>query len=294
MTELSWSYEGNDQVAMYRGLRIRAVHDDHPENPFKSWEGHWPMVVYHDRSLDEYDSAPGARPLDPLCRFTDASLVLLQKHIADAISASAYADLRYHMDIDCDVTETPKWVTDPVALANWFDEAWNGHNERDKLGDAEKLYELLNIPCLKTTVHGCSQGDWAELLIVASPEAQAELRSKPEDMGDDEWKATLQRDMEAQAQLYEDWAFGNCWGYVIESQGDASCPRCGNADNDGSDTCVDCDEEFEFEWEEIPDGSCWGYFGDPDESGLEADAINVANHHLSCDVTDQPKELAHG
>jgi hypothetical protein len=85
------------------------------------------------------------------------------------------------------------------------------------------------------------------------------LRGMNHPYSDDD-KALILKDMQGQANLYGYWAWGDVYGYVIEK-------RC---------VCAgDPDDDVEDDWEEIEDGSCWGYFGsDHSESGLEDSALS--------------------
>jgi len=283
--KLSWSYEGDGEVAYHKGYRIRAVHDDHPENPFKMWNGHWPMLVRHRRAITTYDKVTGPSPEDVLNRFTDGQLVHDQKAIAAAIGSENLDDVRYHMgDVQLEDGDPPKWITDADVLRDWFFDSAHNISDSEKFDVWEKLYDLLGIPCLNTSSHGHCQGDYAELLIVATPEAQAELRSQPEGMSDEEWKAALAEDMDSQAKLYGYWAWGDVYGFVVEKLvRPDTCTQCDTtlSSIDG-DECPQCIADIEPEWEEIPGGSCWGYYGaDHHESGLEEAA-------LGCIPDDKP------
>lgn len=235
MTKLSWDFD-NDlgcEVAMHNGYRIKAVRDDDASNPFEDHDGHWPMVALYDSSLKEYDKAPGVAVNSPFLRFNDHLLVLLQKHIAKVIN---WTEHRWCKDPDTLRENMEPWFAES-AYTSTLDE-WGG------------LYDVLGIPNLRYTSRGYCQGDWAELLIVATPEAVAEHRpdATPEE---------LKADMESQAKLYDAWAWGDVYGYVIEQP----CEW----DEDGDPT----------DWEEIADGSCWGYYGDDhDKSGLEEQALS--------------------
>ena len=70
------------------------------------------------------------------------------------------------------------------------------------------------------------------------------------------------------AELYRAWAFGDVYGCVVEKRADFLEP--------GDDP-----DDFEDAWEEIPDGSCWGFYGsDFGASGLEEAAIDTADSYL--------------
>lgn len=261
-TKLNWQYDNasGEYRAEHKGLVIRAVHDDCPENPFKIEDGHWPMLARpggrNERTV-EYDKQPGLALGSVLGRFSDAHIVFDQKALAQILAADTSLWADWHEQ------DKPKWVTDAGALRAWFEDALYDMSNvgSERFDTLAELYKLLGIPCLRTTVTGYSQGAWAELLIVATPEAQAALRTRPEDMSDDDWAKTLEADMQAQADLYKAWAFGDVYGYVV-------CRPV--LDEDGE----------VIELEDLD--SCWGYYdSDFDTSGLEEAALSAAEHQLA-------------
>lgn len=271
MTKLNWSYVDDEQHAYVGDYRIRAIHEDGPENPFESWDGHWPMAVRYDRTTKFYDKMAGKAISDVLDRFTPASLVFNQKHIAAAIGPENLDDVRYHMgDVQLEDGDPPKWITDAEVLRDWFGDGLDGVADREKFDVWEKLYELLGIPCLNTSSRGYCQGDYTELFIVATPEAQKEIGCDPD---------KIEESLEAQAKLYGYWAWGDVYGYIVEKF---------EPDEDGEDE----HNEVTGNWEEIPDGSCWGFYGDDfAESGLEEAALECLPDDA---VTSRDKEMVHG
>lgn len=265
MTKLNWADAHTNSApgytAKYKGLTIRAEHDSCPSNPFEDWDGHWPMMARHDGSFTTYDKVKGTDIDAPLCRFSDELLVHLQHHIAKVFGITVQEMLENRCDgwdgwdwpSDEDGNPVyPKHCTDASTLTEAFDCELSDVYGSQKLAVLGALYDLLDIPNLVTSSHGYCQGDYTELLIVATPEAQAELRSQPADMDDETWAKMLNADMEGQRDLYGAWAWGNVYGYVVE-------------DANG---------------EEID--SCWGYYGSEfDESGLEEAALDAADHHLA-------------
>lgn len=263
VTKISWSYDQSldCEVAHCGDYRIRAERDDSPTNLFTDWDGHWPMMVRYDRTTTTYDKMPGACLDDVLERFNDELLVHYQKHIAKALEADQHSDVRYHMgDVELLDGDAPAWVTEAPILRDWFDEALRTCNE-PWFDELEVLYGLLGIPCINTSSQGYCQRDYAELLIVATPEAQEQLFSRKPEMSDEEWKAAIDENLQAQVDLYSAWAWGDVYGYIVEKF---------EPDEDGDDE----HNEVTGDWVEIPDGACWGFYGsDHNKSGLEAAAL---------------------
>lgn len=240
MTELTWDYDQqlDCEVAYLRGYRIRAERDDDACNPFEEWDGNWPIAIYYDGSIKSYERTKGAPIRDVLSRFNDAQLVFNQKHIDKVLEAGPF--------YDGETDKLVKWVHDPNWLREAFEEALGYVSDSALLDTYEELYKLLGIPCYKTTSRGYSQGDWAEVLVVATPEAQAEFGCKE----------VTESDLKATADLYGCWAWGDVFGYIIERP-------VFDEDGEIEDWVAACDHN-----------SCWGFYGDDhDKSGLEEQAL---------------------
>lgn len=247
MTKLDWNYDDalGCEVAFHNGYRIKAERDDSPSNPFEEWDGNWPIAIYYDRSIKVYEKTKGVPIRDVLSRFTDAQLVHDQKAIEKLLQVERI-DLHLHgIEWDEDASP-PKWVTDGAALRSWFEDGLGNFGDSELFDVYAELYKLLGIPVYSTTSRGYSQGDWANVLVVATPEAAAEFGCKE----------ITDKDLESTADLYGYWAWGDVYGYVIEKP------------------IFDEDGEIE-DWEDACDhNSCWGYYGDDHaESGLEEAAL---------------------
>jgi len=253
-TQLHWEYQNSASIpeyrAEYKGLVIRAINDQHPSNPFEDQDGHFPMSVWVSGDLTDYDKADGGHARNPLHRFTDEALVHNQIHIALTLK-STVPDL-----IECYGTEEPvKYSRDPGLLRDVFTQAFEDNQGfMATLDLCVPFYEMLGIPCLRHSSRGYSQSDWAEVLIVATPEACKEFGVEPNvEM------------LKEQAKLYDAWAWGDVYGYQIARP---------VLDEDGEDT---------GEVEDVDDveGSCWGFYGsDFDWSGLEEQAISSADYFV--------------
>lgn len=263
--KLTWEYRDRhgDWVTTVSGrpdVRIRAVQDISPENPFESWDTNWPIVVRtpggsRNRKFVDYPiDAVSHGVRSPLGRFNDEALVHNQVHIAKAMDIPLPEMFEcYSADLDPAIAHPVKYCHDAVELRYVLGQVWDDGQVKDSdLFDVlVKLYEMLGIPAFTKTVRGYSQGDWAEVLVVATPEAQAKFGVRDPDV----------KDLEATADLYGWWAFGDVYGYVIE---EADVPAEAIEDMDPDDV----------QWEEV--SSCWGFYGpDHDKSGLEEAALEA-------------------
>lgn len=262
MTKLSWEFDDGGYVAWHNGYRITAKHDDCPPNPFEDWDGNWPLAVYHDRSWTFYDKSKGSSINCPLDRFSDEALVHDQIAIASALGTTIRQLAIDYIDDWHDREDVPNYITDAGALRDAFDREIDYNGLNDGRGAEElwaALYQILGIPFYSTTSRGYCQGDYAEVFILATPEAQQEIRGQTGLLGghDAHVRAWWDKQLQGTADLYTAWAWGDVYGYVIEY------------------AVYDEDGEIE-DWVEIDHGSCWGFYGsEHDESGLEEAALDA-------------------
>lgn len=287
MTKLDFNYDqtAGEEIAFHNGYRIRAVRDGDASNPFDDFSAHWPFIVRssdgitcgnHQRTKDgryfagdNYEHPEGVKGASisrPLERFTNEALVHNQIHIAKVFGTSVGGALGC---IDTDLLDT-KYCRDGELLRDAFDIQLDSLDDSNRFGAWAELLRMVGCVVSVDTERGHCQGDWVDVITVATPEAIEHYGclTPPEE---------LPKALEAQAGVYGSWAFGDCYGYVIE--------RPTEVDEDGD--VVD--------WEEIDDGSCWGYYGDDhDESGLadaalEAVPAEPAEHPTyQGDAEDQP------
>lgn len=291
MGKLSWGYDPslNCDVAYFHGLRIRAVQDDNPSNPFEEGD-EYPTVVRSDQRYAPtvYDNLLGCAVRHPLERFTAEQLVFNQKEL-ERLTRADRDELHWYLDSwrgswptsETDEEDLPKWVTDAGALEGWFSSAFMQRDMNHDFARLVELYKLLDIPAYTATVRGYCQGDWAELLVVYTPEAaarygdradvwtkwraEAETRQWDNSKAKTDWvHAQVSEEIcRPTIELYASWAFGDVYGYVIDMRIDAPTP-----------------EDNPDEWTEGVE-SCWGFYGrDHRESGLGEAAIDVAEGYL--------------
>jgi hypothetical protein len=120
--------------------------------------------------------------------------------------------------------------------------------DTEMLDRLEEVWNWLGITTFRDQVVGYSQGDWCEVLLVATPEWLEKSGVKPEQ---------VDAALESAAELYGHYMSGSVYGASVEK-----LVRNGPDD---------------FDWEEVD--SCWGFYGpDHDKSGLNEfvrDALNA-------------------
>lgn len=260
-TKLNWTYDdaSGEHRAMHNGFRIRAVRDDDAQNPLTDGDMNWPIVV---RNSDRNDRRYGFTSYKfgkesntfacPIACFTDPLLDHWQMRIAKEFGSTPRDLIECYGSSTDALPEGKHRCRDMDVLRDVLTQTWDDWADSSKFDTAVELLKMADITALSTTVTGYSQGDWAEVLVVATPGAIEKFGCtepvKPEDL-------------QATADLYGAWAWGDVYGYIIERP----------------DVCVgDPDDPDEIIWEEIPDGACWGFYGaDFDKSGLEEAALEA-------------------
>lgn len=237
---LDWQYiESRNapgyQRARYRGLVIEAHNDCDARNPFEEFDCEPDLVVLYDGRLTEYGKGS---PLAPLSAISDAKLRRHLKAIARAVDLDS-------AELDREARQTQSdyggGLTD--IKRDCLTDTLDGMNDSDRLEACAALWAIAGREALCTSTSGYSQGDYAELLLVASEQWQ-KLTGAPRDSHACQLKAA--------AKLYGAWAWGECYGYIIKAP-------------DGSDL------------DSVGD-SCWGFYGsDHAESGLNDMATNAAD-----------------
>lgn len=239
------SRRGGEYRAEAGGFIVKAIRDESPESPWDAWDGQPPLIVYYDCSLEEKSDVPNpladmpdsfiARHWRALCKIFNKSPDAAQERKAD-YGYSKIADAKREL------------------LDEWLDDIkpsrYSGH-AGDYMTALGELCELRGWPSLSTSSHGYCQGDYAELLLVFSPDYAKEIGAA--------WprsakaKAEARKRLESDAKLWGAWAWGDVYGFVIESA-------------DGTELPGDCLD------------SCWGFYGDDfNWSGLaEAAAESLA------------------
>jgi len=114
----------------------------------------------------------------------------------------------------------------------------------------EYALKLAGIPYHSMQSNGYSQGDSALVIAVATKEWIEKVGCSEE-----HWESAC----ESACKLYGYWAWGDCYGIseILDPDGD-----------------------------EVPDSSCWGFYGPHEESGL----LDAAKDSIRCDEEAKAKE----
>lgn len=223
---------------MYKDYQIRVVHDDSSANPFEDWDCLAPCII---SSGARYSHLLEYGIDDEMPFLSDDQIRKNWKDILDTCAEfpANRAGLRQ-------IAERFYGLTLVEAIREFLSDYYSELLASEKINFLADVYgKYMGMVIRNSSIRGCCQGDYAEILVVATPEW---LKSSGVDITDSEQLAD-------QVQLAEDWMFGNVYGYVVTKP----CKECGNCDTEVLD-------------------SCFGYFGDPEESGLMDDAKATIDH----------------
>ncbi len=239
MTEsLCWTYDrsGVNQTATYRGFEIRAERDDGPENPFEAWDTEPPTLVYSGRD-DVSDYSNGVVD-DPFAAMTDSHISRNWRLIARALGVLTDHDGEARENLKDSGGAAMGAIRRDLFSAALDDikPSRYGGSSSDYLDALATLWRIAGCEAANWSSRGYSQGHYADGLSVATPQ-WATLVGAP--------KSSHKAQCEYAGKLWGFWAWGDCYGYVI--------------DGDDGD-------------------SCWGYYGDDHaESGLEEAAMRAVD-----------------
>lgn len=233
---------------------VNIAYDQFAENPLESWDCEPPVLVYtYDRSpvFREYNDAPN--------NWQDI-LSLLPASMFERGQRVPFIR-RFLSNSPADFTRS--YLADfgniKDALAACLEDEmgskpYGWSDAREWLEHAAAILEYGGITCHFAESLGPCQGDSAFLLAIATP-AWVEKVGAPADSVPDQ--------LESACELHGQWQWGDVYG--VESI----------ADENG---------------EEIPHGSCWGFYGsDHEKSGL----LDHARNAIECHERHNEKQAAH-
>ncbi len=239
MLNFEYNERSNDSTAEYSGLTIRAVQDESPFNPFEDGD-ETPLLWYNGDGGGEYGNGDLTAPLRA---FSDYQLGHKRLELCKALDVDPSA-------LEVEIRQAQRDYGGKLvdhrreALEQILDDMAPGSSRSWPVDYVEALadiWSLAGCDVLSFQRSGYCQGDSVLGLLVATPEWRKRVGAPAGDM-----------DLEPQADVFGAWAFGECYGYVIE-------------DSEG--------EHLD---------SCWGYYGaNFDKNGLEEAAVATADYILS-------------
>lgn len=217
----------------YKGHKIEIYCDLTASNPFEEWDCEPPIAVYYVGDIDCYATKYGD-PLEPPALTREQ----IKANLPDILELTGHKSL---LALCHD-----RWPTDTMSAEDCVNNAvlsaCEGMRPSDLLEALASLWNMAGVPAIVRASSGYGQGDYAEVLAVATPEFQKACGNAPGYWdGPDGIKS-----LEASIKLYGYWAWGDVYGYVVTGP-------------DGE------------EGSEIGD-SCWGFYGESDDEYMLSEA----------------------
>jgi hypothetical protein len=267
MTRLSFEYDESSGYpakfrAEYRGLTVLAIQDESPSNPWQDQDGLAPLLWYSlggDGIQDESGAYDLESVLGSTQYFSEYALGRKWRQLCQALGVDDPAAL--DAELKTERREYGGRLADyrrdklESVLSDLKPDGWRQWGAAcDYFAALESLWTLAGVPALDFQHNGYSQGDSVRGLLVATP---AWIKAMGIPAGHD-----FESDLKAQADLFGAYAFGDVYGYVIES------PEGEHLD------------------------SCWGFYGgDFDESGLAEAAQDSAESILASAAKRKAEKL---
>lgn len=242
-----------EQINLH-GYTVKIEYDQCAENPFECWDCEPPLLAYYDsgrHGFKAYNDAPET--------WYDI-LALLPASIFERGQRVPFIR-KFLRNSPRDFTRS--YLADfgnvKDAIAACLEDELGGapHGWRDAtewLKTAAAILEYGGIPCHFTQSNGYSQGDSTLLLAIGLPSWVEKVGVSFD---------SVPSQLESACELHGQWQWGDVYGVaeILDSNGD-----------------------------EIPHGSCWGFYGSNHEkSGL----MDHARNAIECHERTQEKEALH-
>jgi len=210
----------NYETLQHRDFEIQICYHHDAMNPFDDWDGLPSIQANGGRHNFEYSSG---------------------EDIADYIESKiSYWQVIHHQKALCEILDIPHEDLAGYTADEKVDEIYSDISSSN-MSQLAQLCEMFNIPHVHET-QSYSRSNWADVLVVVTDTNIKEWGIHPK---------KAHENAESAARLFENWASGEVFGYVVE-------------DKDG--------EELD---------SCWGFYGNEHEkSGLMEYATNAIDCHI--------------
>lgn len=207
LTYHDFDHVGSRLVANAGHLRVEIDQDSFAENPWESWDFQTPIMVYSDRNLQIWDSGDDIENV--FARFSDYQVSRHWREICRILDVS-------ESDHESETADLKSWApgwSKADCRREHFSETLRDLPDSDRLDSLAALYGLIGIPAICVARNGYCQRDWLNILLVATPEhanrCGFDLKNPQHD---------IRQSLEADADLFAAWAFGDVFGYSIECE----------------------------------------------------------------------------
>lgn len=193
----------------YRNFEIEILQEDFPINPFTDIYELPDLYVYSDRSLAAY--IDGNVEYGPKLAVPELTREQIFNNLDKIKFLFGYKNVSLLYFLRC--VGFYDGYSNVVDAVNALLEASQQEQSKSScLGHYADILSFAGIVSYQTTSTGYSQGCWADLLVVASPEFLTRIGR--ESVSEENLKDT--------ADLYGYWAWGDVYGYTIDEINESS------------------------------------------------------------------------
>ncbi|MFT7280510.1 MAG: hypothetical protein ACI9DM_000229 [Cyclobacteriaceae bacterium] len=181
-----------EETIEYKGHEIEITQDGHASNPFEEWDCEPSLMTISGRHGSTNEFGEDIRA-DLIERITDNQKIRHQKTFS-FIFGIAHEELGEGRDSKLNE------IDDLLSDAN-FDEL-------------KQVCNHFKIPCYNGTSQGYSQSEWADVFIYMTKADQERLGTP---------NKRIQAVLDGAFNLFGYWAWGDVYGFNVESTGDSCC-----------------------------------------------------------------------
>lgn len=185
---------GAFETIEYRGYTINILPDLDALCPWENEDGLPPLLVYSEGHIESYG---GELDLDP----PDLTREQIRQNAADIADMFDYKTL---LQLVINYANPSILQTGDEAVNDAIREALTWLPKSDQFEALATIYGMAGIPAVCKSIHGSCQGDYAEVLAVATYDFIETSGVNPDNPN-----------LDADIQLFEHWAFGSVYGFNI-------------------------------------------------------------------------------
>lgn len=188
------------ETIFYKGMEIDIDHHQDAEDPFTAWDCNLPLMYKSGNNNKDYSDGDIGRYVSEL--LTDNQIIRHQKKIAEWFDI----DLDYFKDYE-------------FSKEDKIDEIRSEIESNTNLARFVYICELAKEPHLCTSSHGYSQGDYAEIFVIATDTWRKEVGNA---------NIMTEEQLQEAVDLWSSWAWGDVYGYYIPELEDSCWGYYGN------------------------------------------------------------------
>lgn len=205
----------NEYVAQVGRYTVRIVRDNYAQNPWEDWDGEPPYMKDGEPATPDFPTIA-----ETISGWTRNQCKVFARAIARELDINV-------MELWQDCLPGAAFLNPEYIAENLFEAGLDCARKSEQESIWVHAFEVAGWTYLSTSSHGYCQGDYADLLFVWTP-ATVERYGIPEDSALDQ--------LEYARKLWGYWAWGDVYGFVIETPDGEHVDSCFGYYTDSPDT----------------------------------------------------------